>query len=117
MKKLLLVCIFAIGAMSSTGCIISSGNDSTVEIFNDSDFTLIDIAFQDVDLDNDFGPNLAPSGGLFPGESIVVDLDCGDYDVFIEDELNTQCTIVGVDVCFDDVGFVIDNAFLATCGF
>ena len=34
MKKLLLVCVFALAATSTTGCVISDG-DSSIEFFNE----------------------------------------------------------------------------------
>lgn len=115
MKNLLLACVIALAATSATGCIISSGGDSTIEVFNDSSFFLEDIAFAEFN-DVDFGPNVVP-GGLAPGDSVIVELDCGDYDIFIEDELGAQCTILGIDVCFDDAGLFIDDPFLSTCSF
>jgi len=115
MKKLLLVCAFAIAATSTTGCIISSDGDSSITIFNDSNFILIDIAVAEID-DPTYGPNLIPDD-LLPGESVTVILDCGVYDVQIVDEFNAVCEIFDIDVCFDDAGFFIDNQFLATCGF
>ena len=87
-------------ASMSGGCVILADDDSSLTIANESSYTFVDLAVRGVG-DIDFSDNLLRSGPLFPGQDITVLLDCGDYDVFVEDDAQGQCTIA-VDLCFDD---------------
>ena len=49
--------------------------------------------------------------------AIEIGLDCSTYDVLVVDELGAECELLGLDVCFDDAVWVIDNAQLAACDF
>jgi len=100
------------GSLFLAGCIISD-DDNTITILNDSRFALVDIAIDD-------GRNLIEGDLLLPGESISVDISCGDYEVFVEAEDGFSCTTV-VDVCFGDEDLVVItnrfcDAFPATGG-
>ncbi len=102
-------------ASMSGGCVILADDDSSLTIANESSYTFVDLAVRGVG-DIDFSDNLLRSGPLFPGQDITVLLDCGDYDVFVEDDAQGQCTIA-VDLCFDDALWVVDDFELDSCIF
>jgi hypothetical protein len=117
MKKLSFALVFAAVAAFSSGCIIESDDDedSSLTIANESNFVLVDIRVAEID-NPDYGPNLIPED-LLPGEEITIFLDCDVYDVLIEDQLGAVCELLGLDLCFDDAIWVIDDAQLAACDF
>jgi hypothetical protein len=113
--KTLAVLAFALSASASSGCIIvDDDGDSTLTIVNDSDFVLTEIRVARTDVNEPYGPNLIPAD-LFPGEEIVIGLDCDFYDVQIVDELGAVCELIDFDLCFDDAIWFVTNSQLAAC--
>jgi len=102
-------------ALGSTGCIITDG-DSSLTIYNESDYTLYEVYLAE-ESDPSWGPNLLPQP-LFPGDDLIItDIDCGTYDVLVVDEFNVECELRGLDLCLDDDSWVIDNFTLDVCAF
>jgi hypothetical protein len=102
-------------AAALAGCVSGDG-DSELVIANRSDFVLVEVHIAEVN-DPSWGPNLLPDV-LFPGEDLViVDIDCGTYDVLVVDELGTSCELASNRLCFDSDVWVIDNTTLAICAF
>jgi len=113
MKKLALA---AAVALATTACIISTDDDSTFTIVNDSDYVLVAVYIAEVS-DPSWGPNLLPDV-LFPGEELVIiDIDCGTYDVLVTDDTGVDCELRNIDLCFDDDAWVITNFTLDVCAF
>ena len=55
---------------------------------------------------------------LMRGGSLTIDfIDCGDYDVRIIDDTNTECVLPSLRLCFENADWYITNADLANCGF
>lgn len=96
------------------GCVISDGPDSTITIYNDSDYAIFELYIAERNT-FDWGPDLLRGLPLEPGDAITVEVDCGTYDVEVWDELGTDCVLEGIDVCFEDDGWSITNTDLAIC--
>ena len=110
MKKWLiwlsLVCI--------SGCIISDSR-SSFTIWNDSNYVIEEIYLSPSE-SNNWGPDLLGADVLFPDEEITIDfIECGYYDVLVVDEYAAECTLDGINLCFDDKVWRITDATLATC--
>ncbi len=117
MKQIAPILVFSLASALATGCIITTDDeDSSLTIENESSFVLVDVAVAEVGVDDDYGPNLLDDP-LFPGDSITILLDCGTYDALIIDEDDFDCELQGLDLCFDDAVWTIDDVELATCGF
>jgi hypothetical protein len=106
---------YAILAAALSGCVIIADSDATLTIHNHSDQVLVEVRL--AERAEDWGPNLIPSP-LYPGEDLVIDdIPCGEYDVLVVDHDGTDCELRGLDLCFDDEGWVIDNETLLDCLF
>lgn len=96
------------------GCIIDNG-DSSLTIYNDSDYAIVEINLAPVDQVS-WGSDLLHGDWLYPGESITIDyIDCDYYDVRIEDEDGWECITYDLDFCWDDDYWTITNSFLNNC--
>ena len=111
-------------AAALTGCFIISssddgggGGDSTLTLHNSSSFVITSIQVAHVD-NPDWGPNLLPGRALHPGEELLVtNIDCGTYDVRVVDETGVDCELHGIELCFSDEVWTIDDTMLDTCAF
>jgi hypothetical protein len=89
--------------------------DSSLTIENDSSFTFIEINLSPVD-QADFGSDLLGAEVLDPGDTFVIsDIDCDVYDIRLVDEDSDECILTGVDLCFSDAVWSIDDAELGAC--
>lgn len=101
-------------AVSTAGCVVT--DDSSFTIYNESSYTLYEVYLAE-ESDPSWGPNLLPQP-LFPGDDLVIlDIDCGTYDVLVVDETNVECELSGIDLCLDDDGWVVDDFTLDVCAF
>lgn len=100
----------------SSGCIIVT-DDASLTVANDSSFVITELYVTPVGDDPRFSADLLGSGFLRPGESIVIDVECGFYDVEVVDELGALCLLPDLDLCFDDALWVIDDRELNRCAF
>lgn len=112
--------LFLALAVAAAACTSSSstddGSDSSFTIVNDSSYVLTEVHVADVG-DLSWGPNLLPDF-LYPGEELViVDIECGVYDVMVTDETGVDCVLGEVDLCFTDDSWVIDDVTLDVCAF
>jgi hypothetical protein len=103
-------------AALSTGCIIESDDgDSDFTIYNASNYTLIEINLAPVGSRN-WGPNLISGEVLLPDESItIVNIECGTYDIRVIDDLESDCVLGNVNLCFDSDGWTVDDTILDIC--
>lgn len=117
MKTKLIAPLFLF-AMFSQGCIIvDDDGDNAITIYNDSDYVIEDLYITEVDT-VDWGSDLLGSSGLFPDESISVNVFCDTYDIKLVNETNVVCEIYDVDVCFgEEAAFSITNGLLDDCAF
>jgi hypothetical protein len=100
--------------LGAAGCVVT--DDSSLTIYNESSYVLTEVYLAE-ETDPSWGPNLLPQP-LFPGDDLViVDIDCGTYDVLVVDETGVECELSGLDLCLDDDGWVIDDFTLDTCAF
>jgi hypothetical protein len=93
--------LVAVSGLFAPGCIIVADDDNVLTIENDSRYFLDEIYIAD-NGDIDWGPNLAPSDGLGPGEAMDVELDCGTYDLLVIDNTGADCDEFGLDLCLGD---------------
>jgi hypothetical protein len=94
-------------AATTASCVIVDA-DSSLRVANDSDFEIHEMYVTPVDSPT-WGPNLLGGDVLFPGESMLVALDCGTYDAMLVDETGAYCEIPRIDLCFDDADWIIRN--------
>jgi hypothetical protein len=115
MKKSLLTPIIALlfSLTLTTGCVVTT-DDSTLTIVNESSYVLVDIRVTERNAFN-WGRNLVGGSGLYPGESLTVSLYCDVYDARVVDQDGFTCELYGLDLCFNDAVWVIDNFELNTC--
>lgn len=105
----------AAAALALTSCVIFA-DDATLTVHNHSDYVLTEVRLAHV-YERNWGPNLLP-GVLYPGDDLViVDIECGDYDVLVVDETGVECVLADLDLCFDDESWVITNLTLDVCAF
>jgi hypothetical protein len=89
--------------------------DSTLTVRNSSNYVIDEINLAPP-TSRTWGPNLLGNDVLFPGEELfIVEIDCGEYDLRIRDELGAECIIERLDLCFSDGLWVIDDQQLAIC--
>jgi hypothetical protein len=82
--------------------------DASLRVVNNSDFVIEQIFLTDVG-NPDFGPNLLRGDVLFPGEELLLGVNCGFFDALIVDEAGVDCEIHDIDLCLNDATFVIRN--------
>jgi hypothetical protein len=109
----------AIATLTLGACVVAEGGgsgDSTLTISNDSSYWLEEIHLAHVS-DPSWGPDLV-DGALAPGEEIIiVDIECGRYDVLVVDETGVECELHNFDLCFDDGHWIVDDLTLDICAF
>lgn len=121
MRKSVLPFVLAAAAATVGACVASTDggsdiDDSTLTIVNDSSYVITEVHLAEVG-SRSWGRNLVPEE-LYPGEELlVVDIDCGTYDVMVTDETGLDCILGNLDLCFDDDAWVIDDFTLDTCAF
>lgn len=117
-QRTLLALAFAVALMTwSTGCVISGGEDSSLTVYNESDYVLVSIQLSPVGASS-WGENVLHGDVLYPGEELTVSfIDCDYYDVRVVDETGLACILLDLSLCFDDASWVVDNYTLDTCAY
>jgi hypothetical protein len=107
----------AIVAMALGGCVVvEDDGDSTLTVSNRSSYWIEELHLANVN-DPSWGPDLV-DGALAPGEdAIIVDIECGRYDVMVVDETGVECELSNLELCFDAGQWVIDDLTLDICAF
>lgn len=105
-----------LGLVGAPACDDGDGPEATLTVANDSDFVIDELRVTEID-NPDFGPNLVGPELLFPGEEILIGVECDFYDILIVDETGLGCELFGVELCFEDEIFIIDNRTLEDCDF
>jgi hypothetical protein len=110
----------SIAVMTALGCsgTIETGGgnaDGTITIQNSSTHVLIALHVAPVNQIS-WGPNLLPDV-LFTREQITIQVTCSTYDVMVTDDLQRDCVLGNLDLCFSDQNWVIDNFTLRNCGY
>jgi len=113
-----LLCGLAVAG--TLGCSVTSstddgGADGTITIHNDSTHVLTGVYIAQAD-QADWGGNLLPDV-LYSNEQITVLVTCDTYDVLVRDDLQRDCVLGNLDLCFSDQVWVIDNYTLRNCGY
>jgi hypothetical protein len=103
-------------ALFVNACIIVDDGSSTLSVVNQSSYRLYDIRVAPVG-STTWSDNLLGGDVLLPGEELRISLACDTYDVLVVDELNTECVLSGVDVCFNSDAWVVTDIDLDTCAF
>jgi hypothetical protein len=106
MKKL--ACLALMSAL--TGCVVTTTDDldSSLHVENRSDFEIHEMYVTDVDSPT-WGPNLLSGTVLFPGDSMLLGIDCGIYDAMLIDETEAICEVHNIDLCVDDADWILRN--------
>jgi hypothetical protein len=112
--------IIGVVALATLGCGVATdtggGNaDGTITIQNSSAYVLTGVYVTPVN-QSSWGPNLLPDV-LFTSERITVQVSCSTYDVMVTDDLQRDCVLGSLDLCFSDHLWVIDNTTLRNCGY
>jgi hypothetical protein len=94
--------------LSASGCVVTTDEDSSLLVDNQSDFEIHEMYVTDVDSPT-WGPNLLTGTVLFPGDSMLLAIDCGIYDAMLIDETDAICEVHNIDLCFDDADWIIRN--------
>jgi len=113
-----LTAILASTAMLTLGACVVTEDDgnSTLTVSNRSSYFLEQIHLAEVG-NPSWGPDLI-DGALAPGEDLtILDLACDTYDVLVVDETGVQCELSGLDLCFDDGHWIVDDTTLDVCAF
>lgn len=99
-----------VAASAMVACTDDDGfiEDASLLVVNQSDFVITDIFLTEVD-NPDFGPNLLFGDVLFPGEELLLGVDCDFYDALVIDEDGVECRLYGLDLCFNDATWIIRN--------
>ncbi|MBA3538501.1 MAG: hypothetical protein H0T79_02630 [Deltaproteobacteria bacterium] len=105
----LLTSLTCVAALAFGACVVEEGADATLEVRNDSSFTIRELYLTDVG-NPTWGSNLLRGDVLFPNESFTLGVECGTYDAMLVDETNVQCELSNIDLCFDDAIWVIQNS-------
>ena len=98
----------ALGSLALAGCTTSSGPDATLTVFNDSDFTIIDIRLTRSS-NTGWGPNRLGNDVLLPDEQLTLGVNCDFYDAQLVDEDHVTCELQDLDLCLNDAEWVIRN--------
>lgn len=89
-----------------------SDHDSSLRVVNQSDFEIHELYVTEV-ASPTWGPNLLDRDALFPGESMLLAVDCGTYDALLIDEAGAACEVLNVELCFEDADWIIRNTSCA----
>ena len=112
-----LVLAFILAASTTLACGGQSSSDSsgTITVRNQSSYVLDEINVAQVNQPS-WGPNLL-SGVLYSGEQVTIHVACGNYDVQVWDQHNRSCVLSGLNLCFSDQLWTVDNYTLRNCGY
>lgn len=116
MKKNLILVPFIAILLLASACVITTEEDSSLTIQNESSFALTSIQFAG-EFDTFYSDDVLRGDILRPAEAITVLLDCGVYDVLVSDETGAECEFLGFDLCFDDDLWILTDADFISCGF
>lgn len=102
-----------VAAAALAGCTTSSNDpgfvaDSSLLVINESDYTIFEIYLTEVD-NPSWGPNLLGGDVLYPGEELLLGVQCDFYDALLVDEDGVECEIHSIDLCLNDADWVIRN--------
>jgi len=92
----------------ATGCTISGTADASLLVVNDSDFVIEELYLTDIG-SGSWGRNLLAGDVLYPGEELLLAVECGYYDALLVDEDGVDCEIHDIDLCLNDATWVIRN--------
>ncbi len=104
-------------AVMTTGCFVTSEEDSTLTVSNESSYVITQLHIAPIGFEPFDEPNELFSP-LFPDEAVTFALDCGTYDLGFVDDEDVKCYVDGIRLCFEDGLFVIDDfKILVECEF
>ncbi|HWO23842.1 MAG TPA: hypothetical protein VNO30_34105 [Kofleriaceae bacterium] len=98
----------AAAASFTAGCTSDGPADASLTVVNNSNFVIEEIYLTDVDA-RGWGANLLSGDALYPGEDLVLAVDCGLYDALLVDEDGVECELESIDLCFNDATWHIYN--------
>jgi hypothetical protein len=110
MKTKLLASLFALSVFAQGCVVVSDDGDSTLTIYNDSNYVMVELYITEAYEGTSWGQNWLSGAALFPDEEITISLDCGTYDVQVVDEDGFVCEYYDEYLCFDD------DIWYVTCG-
>lgn len=115
MKKTALSILVLCASLYLSGCIITTEEDATLFIYNDSSYIIDEVYLTEVG-SGSWGPNLIAGNFLDTGDSVeIYDIECDYYDVRIVDEFGDACEIFDFDLCLNDTDFHITNSLVDNC--
>ena len=108
MKNLALIASLSAALSVGAGCATESVDDATLTVVNESDYVIERIYLTSVG-SRSWGANLLGGDVLFPGEELVLGVDCGYYDARLVDEDDVECVVQDLDLCLNDATWFIYN--------
>ncbi len=116
-RRTLILSTFALSILA-TGCGGGEDDDvldSSLTIRNSSSFAFVEINLSPVG-ELSWGADLLGSDIMEPGDTLELSgIECDDYDVRVIDEDLDECIVSSVELCFDDLEWVINDSELAGC--
>jgi Tfp pilus assembly protein PilV len=112
-SPLIAALVLAVSALACGGQ--PADSSGTITVRNQSSYILDEINVAPVSQVS-WGPNLL-SGVLYSGEQVTIYVACGTYDVQVWDQHNRSCILSGLDLCFSDQLWTVDNYTLRNCGY
>lgn len=89
--------------------------DSTVQVTNYSDWTIMEFYLAPVHSD-DWGEDLLGQQALDPGEVLTLsNIACDNWDILVVDDEGYECVLEDIDLCGDRAVWNITNEELEVC--
>ncbi|MBA3455038.1 MAG: hypothetical protein H0T42_18255 [Deltaproteobacteria bacterium] len=106
--RLLVPALAALVSLSAVGCVITTDDDATFTIVNESSYVIEEIYLTDVG-DPTWGSNQLRGDVLFPNETFTFGVNCDYYDALIIDEDGVRCEVFNLDLCLNDSTWYFRN--------
>jgi hypothetical protein len=105
----------AAAASFATGCTTDEEGpaDATLTVVNQSNFAIVEL-YLTADNARGWGANYLSGDVMYPGDELVLEVDCGYYDALLIDDDNVRCELESINLCLNDATWYIrDNTCVA----
>jgi hypothetical protein len=86
------------GGQEDAGSSEDAATTGQLTVVNDASFWIDEIRLAEP-ASKDWGPNLVPDGGIPPGTTVPIEVDCGVHDALIVGETGKECGLFEVELC------------------
>jgi hypothetical protein len=101
-----LLAAISLGAACTTT--VEPVDDATLTVVNESDYVIESIYLTSIG-GRSWGGNILGDDVLFPGQELVLGVDCGYYDARLVDEDDVECIVQNINLCLNDATWYIYN--------